>query len=178
VINETRERFVRTILERIPVERIVEVHFFPGIRQGQVETGVAVIAVTPPDLESGPDAVAPPAELALEPFEQPAERTVVYTAAYRWTRKGPDRGKWVVEVIAEADAPLATVETVVRGVQLRAGEALDAHRMTAADLKAMIATDTAFAPVGSPVGESLGSPVGSPVGAPVNTPAEPEAASA
>ena len=174
MINETRERFVRTILERIPVERIVEVHFFPGIRQGQVETGVAVIAVTPPVPEPGAGAAAPPAELALEPFDQPAERTVVYTAAYRWTRKGPDRGKWVVEVIAEADAPLATVETVVRGVQLRAGEALDAHRMTAADLQAMIATDPAFAPVGAPVEASVGSPVAAPVAAP----AEPEAASA
>ena len=141
MINETRERFLRTILERIPLERLVEVHFFPAIRQGQMETGVAVMAVTP---EFAADA---PAELALPDTGGPVERTEVHTASYRWTRKGPERGKWVVDIIAQADAPLATVETVVRGVQVRAGEALDAHRLTAVELQAMFANDPMFAPV-------------------------------
>ena len=141
VINETRERFLRTILERIPLERLVEVHFFPAIRQGQMETGVAVMAVTP---EFAADA---PAELALPDTGGPVERTEVHTASYRWTRKGTERGKWVVDIIAQADAPLATVETVVRGVQVRAGEALDAHRLTAVELQAMFANDPMFAPV-------------------------------
>ena len=130
MINETRERFLRAILEQIPLERIVEVHLFPGIRQGQMETGVAVIAVTP---ARSADTLSP--ELDLPETGGAVERTEVYTAAYRWTRKGPDRGKWIVDIIAQADAPLATVETVVRGVQLRAGEALDAHRMMAAELQ-------------------------------------------
>jgi hypothetical protein len=47
---------------------------------------------------------------------------VVYRALYRWTRKGPDRGKWEVDITAEADAPLHSVSDVVRGVQRRAGE--------------------------------------------------------
>jgi hypothetical protein len=49
-------------------------------------------------------------------------RHTVYTARYRLVLKGPDRGKWEAEVVDEADAPLITVEMVVRGVQRRAGE--------------------------------------------------------
>lgn len=52
-------------------------------------------------------------------------RLVVYRAVYRWTRKGPDRGKWEVDITAEADAPLQAVSDVVRGVQRRAGEEAD-----------------------------------------------------
>ena len=144
VINETRERFLRAILERIPVERIVEVHFFPAIRQGQVETGVAVIAATPLAAQrpAERDVPAPDPEAVAA---ADAARTEVLTAAYRWTRKGPERGTWAVDIVAEADAPIATVGTVVRGVQERAGEALDAHRMTAAELRELLATDLAFA---------------------------------
>lgn len=142
MINETRERFLKAILEQIPLERLVEVHFFPAIRQGHMETGVAVMAVTP-EFSVG----APAPELALPDTGGPVERTEVHTASYRWTRKGPERGKWVVDFIAQADAPLATVETVVRGVQMRAGEALDAHRLTAVELQAMFANDPMFAPV-------------------------------
>jgi hypothetical protein len=36
--------------------------------------------------------------------------------------KGPERGRWEADVVDEADAPLVTVEMVVRGVQRRAGE--------------------------------------------------------
>lgn len=52
----------------------------------------------------------------------PIVRHTVYTARYRLVLKGPDRGKWEADVVDEADAPLITVETVVRGVQRRAGE--------------------------------------------------------
>ncbi|GDX86452.1 hypothetical protein LBMAG44_03650 [Gemmatimonadota bacterium] len=159
MINETRERFLRSILEQIPAERITEVHFFPAIRQGQVETGVAVVAMIPPVAAPVADALVeePVPELALEssthvgatvaePAELSAERTVVHTAAYRWTRKGPERGKWAVDIVAEADAPLAAVEAVVRGVQERAGEAFDAHRMTGAEVQAMLAAAPAVLP--------------------------------
>jgi hypothetical protein len=119
-MNETRERFLRAILERIPVERIAEIHLFPAIRQGQMETGVAVVAAEP------------------EPDSPVAGRHVVFSAAYRWTRKGPDRGKWEVDVTPEADAPLPTVDVVVRGVQERAGEAIEPQRLTAHDLQALL----------------------------------------
>jgi hypothetical protein len=50
-MTETQERFLRTILSRVPLESVVELHLFPPIRRGTVETGVAVIAtVMPPAL--------------------------------------------------------------------------------------------------------------------------------
>ncbi|MGV3707918.1 MAG: hypothetical protein ACO1Q7_03690 [Gemmatimonas sp.] len=55
-------------------------------------------------------------------IQAPPVRHTVYTARYRLVVKGPERGKWEIDVKDEADAPLLTVETVVRGVQRRAGE--------------------------------------------------------
>ena len=37
----------------------------------------------------------------------------IHTARYRLTLKGADRGKWEVDVVAEADAPLDAVDAVV-----------------------------------------------------------------
>jgi hypothetical protein len=123
MLTETRERFLKAILGRIPVERIVEVHLFPAIRQGQMETGVAVIAAEPE---------------AETPYAEHEARLVVYCASYRLTRKGLERGKWEVDVMLEADAPLATVDVVVRGVQERAGEAVEPQRFSAQELRALI----------------------------------------
>jgi hypothetical protein len=123
MLSETGERFVKAILERVPADRIVEIHLFPAIRQGQLETGVAVVAAEP----------APSLELVLR-----AQRLEVHTAWYRLTRKGPERGKWEIEVKTQADAPLETVEAVVRGVQERAGEAIEPTRLTGRELLALI----------------------------------------
>ena len=57
------------------------------------------------------------------------DKPVVYTARYRLVLKGPDRGKWETSVTAEADAPLVSVDAVVRGVQRRAGDVEAATRM-------------------------------------------------
>ena len=51
----------------------------------------------------------------------PPRRFTVLRAHYRLQLKGPDRGKWEVGVVEEADAPAATVDEVVRGVHERAG---------------------------------------------------------
>jgi hypothetical protein len=123
MLTETGERFLKAILERVPVERIAELHLFPAIRQGQLETGVAVVAAEPP----------PAMELALV-----APRLEVHTARYRLTRKGPERGKWEFEVKTQADAPLEAVETVVRGVQERAGEAIEPLRLTGREILALM----------------------------------------
>ena len=136
MINETRERFIRDIAERLDPMRIVELHFFPSIRQGPIETGVAVIAATP--IPAAVIAAAPADAPDESPYAEPAARAEVFTATYVLTRKGPDRGKWVVEVTAEAHAPMTTVEPVVRGVQDRAGEALDAYRMPAVELRELL----------------------------------------
>jgi hypothetical protein len=58
----------------------------------------------------------------------------VYTARYRYVIKGPERGKWEADIKAEADAPLITVETVVRGVQRRAGEESEIVRYSGAQI--------------------------------------------
>ena len=136
VLSETRERFLRAILADVPAERVAEVHFFPPIKQGGVESGVAVVAAWPPQLAD----VASPATGDPEPeVPRPADdRHVVYTARYRHTLKGPDRGKWETNVVAEADAPLVTVDAVVRGVQRRAGDVDDPTKMEGDDVRAFV----------------------------------------
>lgn len=64
-MTETQERFLRTVLTRVPVDSVVELHLFPPIRRGTLETGVAFIAtvlppvtlavVTDADMDEGAD---------------------------------------------------------------------------------------------------------------------------
>ena len=122
IVSETRERFILAIAEQVPADRIAEIHFFNPIKQGGLESGVAVVAL------SGESA-----------------KHTVYTAHYRHTLKGIDRGKWQVTVVDEADAPLVTVETVVRGVQRRAGDVDDPERMEGDAVREVIAAAAARA---------------------------------
>ena len=131
------------VAEQVPLDRVVEVYLFQPIRQGGVESGVAVIAAAG-DLASEPEAPAesPIGTIADAPApwaaaDQPAgaidlpdRRYTVFTARYRHVLKGPERGRWEVSVVAEADAPLATVGAVVRGVQRRAGESEPPEHLT------------------------------------------------
>ncbi len=127
-MSDPRERFLAAIAERLGAERIVEVHLFSPLRQGPLETGVAVIAVTPPE-------EAPVAEDAADVAR---DRLVVNTARYRLTRKGPDRGKWEFEVSATADAPLATVDAVARGVMHRSKDLTETERLSGEQLRTML----------------------------------------
>jgi hypothetical protein len=158
--SDARERFLMEIAAVVPKHRISEVYFFPPLRQGPMETGIAVIAAMPvgatPQFalaeiavaevaEGGEAAEASEAAIAAIPEEQYVEgakisaRHVVYSARYRWTRKGPDRGKWECEVVAEADAPLLTVETVVQGVRQRANEPLEPEKLDGDTVRALLA---------------------------------------
>ena len=232
-MTETQQRFLRAIAERVPMDQVVELHLFPPIRQGGVETGVAVVAEDPrrpePNVDptagidtatgtgnvhaadaGGPDvnvagmtagANAEPAKnqaagddtpsadpatpvasgtlstaavesasddaagardavdaerspYADDPDDHPAGleaeaaaetngshtnghapaarvRLTIHTARYRLTLKGVDRGKWEVDVVAEADAPLDAIDAVIRGVQRRAGEGAEPDRLNA-----------------------------------------------
>lgn len=231
-MTETQERFLRAVAERLPLDRVAEVHLFPSIRQAGVETGVAVIAVqaeaagaaieesaeagvpdgavaredefapgvprevasdaaddVPPlasgdgvapratddardaaaaddataaedaidrddgdDGDDADDAGAPPqlqhaAVGAVRPHHfaaaggerPPAPRHTIFSARYRLTLKGPDRGRWEADVVAEADAPLATADLVVRGVRKRTGEAAEAERVAPEVLRQLLA---------------------------------------
>ena len=225
-VSEVTERFLRAVIATVPVELIEELHLFSPLRQGTVETGIAVLAarvplavveeragepelpfvaeageaaeiVAAPDVEApdveapdvealvveelvvdaldvdaldvgAPDAAAPELEVVADAgdddedvsvVDQPlveasadesdeaeavtdvpavkAERPVrhtVYTARYRYVIKGPERGKWESNIKDEADAPLITVETVVRGVQRRAGEESEIVRYSGAQI--------------------------------------------
>jgi hypothetical protein len=114
--SETRERFLKAIVAQVSPERIAEIHFFPPIKQGGVESGVAVV---------------------VENVSPDLPRMVVYSAMYRLTLKGPDRGKWETNMVAEADAPLVAVDAVVRGVQRRSGDVDDATKMEGDEVRAL-----------------------------------------
>ena len=127
MMTDTQVRFLRAIAEKVAADRVVEVHLFSPRRQGTTETGVAVVA-------SSPDA------------ENAHERHVVFSARYRLAIKGPDRGKWEFDCVAEADAPLVTVDAVVRGVMDRAGDAGEPERWSADPWRAALEEPTWAAP--------------------------------
>jgi len=98
------------------------------------------VTVDAPEPSPYLDTNAPPAEETVVGIETPAEsRHVVFTALYRLTRKGPERGKWLFEVTAQADAPLATVDTVVRGVMHRSKDLTETERLSGEQLRALLA---------------------------------------
>lgn len=177
-MTETQQRFLRAIAERVSRNQVVEVHLFPAIRQGGVETGVAVVAEDPRphvvpqadgaelvdateviDIAADEVEVEPDDEVEEEPSDEfeldavdavepepqadgdgighedvaaphASPRFIIHTARYRLTLKGVDRGKWEVDVVAEADAPLDALDKVIRGVQRRAGEGAEPDRLT------------------------------------------------
>ena len=113
---ETTERFLREIADRIGAGLVEEIRLFPPLRQGGTESAVAIVASS----------------------ADPHPWHTVYSARYRHTLKGHDRGKWEVEVTAEADAPLVTVDEVVRGVMKRAGEPFEPERISAAAFRSIV----------------------------------------
>ena len=120
-MNDTTERFFREISDRVGYDQVAELYLFPVIRQSGVETAVAVVAAYPDPL-----------------VESHAPRHVVYSASYRSTVKGPDRGKWSVDIVAEADAPLITIEEVVRGVVRRSGEQFQPEHIAGTEFRAIV----------------------------------------
>jgi hypothetical protein len=209
-MTETQERFLRAVLERVAVDSVVELHLFPSIRRGTLETGVAVIATEVPampqlvretdelqdvavvseldtaeglaahadgddDVQEAPvaltendddspyahddaDVVAPTAgasesseasdelvdddELRNGREQQAAPRLRILTASYRSTIKGPERGKWSVEILDEAIAPLDAIEAVLRGVRHRSTEPADPELIGHEELASLVAPVT------------------------------------
>ncbi len=134
-IPEITERFFRALLLKVPLDRIEELHLFSPLRQGGVETGIAVIAAREEILpESVVVEIEPGSAFVVAQPVVPTVRHTVYTARYRLAQKGPERGKWETDVVAEAEAPLITVEMVVRGVLRRAGQESDTTRFSAAQI--------------------------------------------
>jgi hypothetical protein len=144
-MTETQQRFLKAIAERVNGGNIAEVRLYPTVRVGPIESGVAIVATTEPAVvvagEGGtvtggagretedsavessevPGSAAVAADSVTEPDTR-RDRLSILTAHFRHTVKGPDRGKWEFTLVHDADAPIETVERVVRGVARRAGE--------------------------------------------------------
>ena len=136
--EETRARFLAAIAAQIPADRVQELHLFGAIRQGGTENGIAVVAVAR-DVPVALDVDA--GDVPLPAVDEPATappRYIVYTARYRLTLKGLERGKWEMSVKEEADAPLLTVDAVVRGVSRRSGDADETVRLTGDEFRAAL----------------------------------------
>jgi hypothetical protein len=151
---ENTERFLRDIADRIGVDSVDEVRLFPPLRQSGIETGVAVVAAIPlpPEPQHVHAADAPPEALTESagdeflPIEEEdreiiVHRHTVFTARYRHTLKGADRGKWEMDMRAEADAPLVTLDAVVRGVSKRAGEQFEPEKLSASEFRAIVSPE-------------------------------------
>lgn len=132
-MTETQRRFLREIAARVGENRVHEIRLFPAIRQGGIESGVAIVAARPPelpaievhDVQDGGDveaAIPLVSEVAREHMPNGPSRYEILSARYKLVLKGTERGQWDAEVRHEADAPLDTIDRVVRGVALRAGE--------------------------------------------------------
>ncbi|HUO52767.1 MAG TPA: hypothetical protein VMT93_09620 [Gemmatimonadaceae bacterium] len=124
-MSAARERFLRAIAERLPTRRLEDIRLFAPLRQGGIESGVAVVTAAL-DAEPGAEPGAPP-------------RCTIYRAQYRLTLKGVERGKWEMTMTEEADAPDGTVDEVVRGVLRRAGEEAEPERLAGEALHAALA---------------------------------------
>ena len=133
---ETRARFLAAIAAQIPADRVQELHLFGAIRQGGTESGIAVVAVVSGEVIDAGALAAPEADVAEPAVAAP--RYIVFTARYRLTLKGPERGKWEMSVKEEADAPLLTVDAVVRGVSRRSGDADETVRLTGDEFRAAL----------------------------------------
>ena len=138
-MTEAQQRFLKDIAGRANGGRVAELRLYPTVRVGPIESGVAIVALDhPADVTPESDVVGELAD-AVPSHESPVtshevvpshqspvtshdSRLSIHTAHFRHTVKGPDRGKWEFSMVHDADAPIETVESVVRGVARRAGE--------------------------------------------------------
>ncbi len=123
-MTETQERFLRTILTRVPLDTVVEMHLFPPIRRGTLETGVAVIATVLPQasltmIEIDIEAVAAREDSALEEIalvdvdtsvDRPTHDPLVDAEPVRATLLALEEGDANV-VVVRTDAIEAVFET-------------------------------------------------------------------
>jgi hypothetical protein len=81
------------------------------------------------------DILALPEPVRRRPSTPHPERLQILSAWYRLVFKGPDRGKWDIEIVHEADAPLETLERVVQGVARRSGDTAEPELYSAQSLR-------------------------------------------
>ena len=83
-LTETRERFFRAITKEIPVDEIAEIHFFQPMRQGGVESGVAVVASRDVGTGTKEEGRAPESEVDENGVSSREERERLAEAARRY----------------------------------------------------------------------------------------------
>jgi hypothetical protein len=132
-MTETQQRFLKAIAERVNGERVAELRLYPTVRVGPIESGVAIVATA----EGGVEKADGEPETPAAPDDH--SRLLILTAHFRHTVKGPDRGKWEFTLVHDADAPIETVEKVVRGVARRSGEEGEPELLSADDFQRAIA---------------------------------------
>jgi hypothetical protein len=125
-MTETQQRFLKAIAERVTGDNVTEIRLYPTVRVGPVESGVAIVASKEPmPVAAAEEQVSAEGDLIVDEIRivpvRP-DRLSILTAHFRHTVKGPDRGKWEFTMVHDADAPIETVESVVRGVARRSGE--------------------------------------------------------
>ncbi len=106
-----------------------------AIEPGTVILSDAVDASQAPESIALGDILALPAPEPAQPARDPHERLAILCARYTLTLKGLDRGTWQLDVVHQADAPLATLDRVIAGVVRRSGETAEPLRYSATSLR-------------------------------------------
>ena len=138
-MTETQQRFLKAIAERVTGDNVTEIRLYPTVRVGPVESGVAIVATKEPmPVTVAEEQVSAERDLTVEEIRIATarpDRQSILTAHFRHTVKGPDRGKWEFTMVHDADAPIETVESVVRGVARRSGEDGEPELLSATDFQ-------------------------------------------
>jgi hypothetical protein len=138
-MTETQQRFLKAIAERVTGDNVTEIRLYPTVRVGPVESGVAIVATKEPmPVAVAGEQVSAEGDLTVDEIRIASarpDRLSILTAHFRHTVKGPDRGKWEFTMVHDADAPIETVESVVRGVARRSGEDGEPELLSATDFQ-------------------------------------------
>jgi hypothetical protein len=138
-MTETQQRFLKAIAERVTGDNVTEIRLYPTVRVGPVESGVAIVATKEPmPMAVADEQVSAEEEVTVDEMRIASarpDRLSILTAHFRHTVKGPDRGKWEFTMVHDADAPIETVESVVRGVARRSGEDGEPELLSATDFQ-------------------------------------------
>ena len=138
-MTETQQRFLKAIAERVTGDTVTEIRLYPTVRVGPIESGVAIVATKEPmPVAVAEEQVSADGDLTVDEVRIASarpDRLSILTAHFRHTVKGPDRGKWEFTMVHDADAPIETVESVVRGVARRSGEDGEPELLSATDFQ-------------------------------------------
>jgi hypothetical protein len=138
-MTETQQRFLKAIAERVTGDNVTEIRLYPTVRVGPVESGVAIVATKEPmPMAVADEQVSAEEDVTVDEMRiasARSDRLSILTAHFRHTVKGPDRGKWEFTMVHDADAPIETVESVVRGVARRSGEDGEPELLSATDFQ-------------------------------------------